>query len=155
MKHIVSKEIKGKIFITNIYITLSIWEHDNAPSSLLVAAWTSKENRIFIWCNVRNKCGALGTPQTGVIQLSDFYRVLAICWWWLKQNKAQMDLSPKLCLFIFFAWTCLNFIGDQDAIHFGGVHFYSDRLLVCNYSQLIFKLLNEIKNAMNSSFKNK
>ena len=67
-----------------------------------------------------------------------------------------MDLSPKLCLFFFFPpWTRLNIIGDQDVFHFGGVHFYSDWLIVCNYSQLILKLLNEIKNAMNSSFKDK
>lgn len=117
---------------------------------MLVTVQTSNANWVFdIEYNVRAKGGASGSLQTGVIQLSDFYRVLAICWWWLKQNKAQMDLSP---LFFFF----LNSSKLQwwsGCFHLGGVYFYSEWLLVCNYSQLIFKLLKAINNAMSFSLR--
>lgn len=82
LKPIVSEEIKGKIIITNIYIT------GTASEGIIMhkpACWylsEPPEETEFLTKSIRLelRVDALGTPQTGVTQLSDFYRVFAICW---------------------------------------------------------------------------
>lgn len=83
LKPIVSGEMKGKIIITNIYIT------GTASEGIIMhkpACWylsEPPEETEFLTKSIRLelRVDALGTPQTGVTRLSDFYRVFAICWW--------------------------------------------------------------------------
>lgn len=115
LKPIVSEEI-GKIIITNIYITDTVSEAIimHKPACWYLSESPKETEFLTKSISLQLRVDALGTPQTGVTQLSDFYRVFTICWWWLKQNKAQMDLSPNFCLFLF----CLNSSKHQRGLGF-------------------------------------
>lgn len=82
LEPVVSEEIKGRVINTNIYITGTVSEGIIMHKP---ACWYLSEppkETEFLTKSIRLEVmiDALGTPQTGVTQLSDFYTVFAICW---------------------------------------------------------------------------
>lgn len=72
-------------------------------------------------------------------------------------KKTKKDLDPKFCLFFFSLPVLRELTSERIKIlpHFGGMDFYSECLLVCTYSELIFKLFIVINDATTISFKSK